>query len=53
VPEHVIRHAPTLGNASSLVERPMDSQVNTALAVFLLRLGKRREILRESLRIDP
>ena len=39
--EHVIRHAPTLGNTLGLVKRPMDTEIDTALAVLFLSLRER------------
>jgi hypothetical protein len=38
--EHVIRHAPALGDPLGLVERPVNAEVNTTLTVFFLGLGK-------------
>jgi hypothetical protein len=37
--EHVVAHAPSLSNALYLIERPMDAEVDAALAVLLLCLG--------------
>src|SRR5918992_4674713 len=45
--EHVIRHAPALGDTCDLVERPMDTEVDAALAVLFLGLGERREAARD------
>src|SRR5437870_5905249 len=47
VPEHVIRHQLTLGDAASLVERPMDAEINAALPVLFLSLGERGEAARD------
>src|SRR5919108_449859 len=45
--EHIIRDAPALGDPLGLVERPVDPEVDAALAVFLLGLGEGREVARE------
>src|SRR5262245_6994919 len=45
--EDVIRHASTLGNTFGLIKRPMDTEVDAALAVFLLGLRQRFEATRE------
>src|SRR5882724_93309 len=44
--EHVVGHAPALGDALRLVEHPVDSQVDAALAVLFLGLRERREATR-------
>src|ERR1041385_8739339 len=41
--EHVIRYAAALRDPLGLVERPVDPEVNPALAILFFRLGKRRE----------
>src|SRR5882724_187100 len=45
--KHVIRHASAQGDAVRLVERPVDAEVDPALAVLLLGLGQRREAARK------
>ena len=46
VRKHVIRHATPQGNSLGLVERPVNPEINPALAVFLFRLRKRGEAAR-------
>src|SRR5439155_10653592 len=41
--EHEIPRAPALGDALGLVEGPVDTEVDAALAVLFLGLGERRE----------
>src|SRR5262245_30276846 len=41
--EHVICHAPALGDPLGLVECPVDTKVDAALAVLFLGLRERRE----------
>src|SRR5207302_2839070 len=41
--EHEIPHAPALGDTLGLVEGPVDTEVDAALAVLFLGLGERRE----------
>ena len=41
--EHVIRHAPALGDPLGLVKRPVDPKVDAALAILFLSFGERRE----------
>jgi hypothetical protein len=45
--EHVIRDAPSLFNPLGLVERPVDTEVDAALAVFVLGLGERRKMTQD------
>src|SRR6266508_710671 len=45
--EHVIRHLPALGDSFRRVEGPVDTEVNSALAVLFLRLGQRGETARD------
>src|SRR6185503_9890993 len=47
VGEHVVGHAPALPDALGLVERPVDAEVDAALAVLLLGLGQGREAARQ------
>ena len=47
VAEHVVGDAPALGDALGLVERPVDAEVDAALAVLLLGLRERAEAARE------
>src|SRR2546428_12919742 len=44
--EHVVGHAPALGDGLRLVEHPMDPEVDAALAVLFLGFGERREATR-------
>src|SRR5437667_6921898 len=44
--EHGICHASAQGDAVRLVERPVDPEVDPALAVLLFGLGQRREAAR-------
>ena len=46
VAEDVSGDAPALGDALGLVERPVDAEVDAALAVLLLRLRERCEAAR-------
>ncbi len=46
VRKNVIRHATPQGNSLGLVERPVNPEINPALAVFLFRLRKRGEAAR-------
>ena len=46
VVEDVIGDATALGDALGLVERPVDAEVNAALAIFFLSLGKGGEAAR-------
>jgi hypothetical protein len=39
--EDVLRYAPALGDPFGLVERPVDAEVDPALAVFFFSLGER------------
>ena len=48
VREHVVGHAPALRDALGLVERPVDAEVDAALAVLLLGLRERREAARHA-----
>src|SRR5262245_52760308 len=41
--KHVICHIPALDNSLSLVERPVNTKVNSALAIFFLSLRERGE----------
>src|SRR5437867_13314281 len=47
VVEHVISHLSAESNTRRLVERPVDAQVNSALAVFFFCLRERRETARK------
>src|SRR5438067_8500374 len=47
VVEHIISYVPAQGNALRLVEFPMDTEIDAALAVLFLRLGERREAARK------
>ena len=47
VVEHVVGDAAALGDALGLVERPVDAEVDAALAVLLLGLRERGEAARE------
>ena len=42
--KHVIRDAPSLFNPLGLVEHPVDTEVDAALAVFVLSLGEGRKM---------
>src|SRR2546425_5526537 len=44
--EHEIPRAPALGDPLGLVEGPVDTEVDAALAVLFLGLGERREATR-------
>src|SRR5581483_1292763 len=44
--EHVIADAPPLGDTLGFIERPMNAEIDAALAVLLLRLRERREVAR-------
>ena len=44
--EDVICDVSTLRNALRLIERPMDAEVNPALAILFLGLRERREVAR-------
>src|SRR5687767_3460689 len=41
--KHVICHIPALDNSLSLVERPVNTKVNSALAIFFLSMRERGE----------
>src|SRR5688572_16750506 len=43
VVENVVRDAPALRDAGRLVERPVDAEIDAALAILLLSLRKGRE----------
>ena len=45
--EHVIRYAPALCDPLGLVERPVDTEVDAALAVLILGLGEGRKPTRD------
>lgn len=47
VPKHLVGDASALRDALRLVERPIDAEVDPALAVFLFGLGQRREAARK------
>jgi hypothetical protein len=38
VRKHVIGDLPALSDAGCFIERPVDAEINSALAIFLLRL---------------
>ncbi len=44
--ENVIGYVSTLGNALRFIERPMNTEINSALAVFFFGLGERRKAAR-------
>lgn len=45
--EHVVPHPPAQDDRLRLVERPVDAEVDSALAVLFFSLGERREAARE------
>src|SRR5262245_4658301 len=47
VPKHLVGDASALSDALRLVERPVNAEIDPALAVFLLGLGQRREAARK------
>ena len=45
--EHVIRHLPALGDSLGLVEGPVNTEIDSALAIFFFSLRERGETARQ------
>jgi hypothetical protein len=42
--EDIVRHLAAQGDTGSLIERPVDPEINTALTVFFFCFGERRVV---------